>query len=151
MMRGLASALLLLLPIAACAPQPAPLEVNDVWTRATVGGVTNAAVFMKITSPAADRLIGASSAVAAETDLMSMQADGGAMGMVYVADIDIPANEPVSLDPRGLHVWLAGLSAPLEAGQTFPLVLHFEKAGEREVIVSIIAPTAAPPKPEMDM
>jgi hypothetical protein len=67
------------------------------------------------------------------------------MEMTYVKAIDIPPNKPVSLDPSGLHVWLADLNHPLKADQTFPLTLKFEKAGERQVIVSIIKPAAAPP------
>jgi periplasmic copper chaperone A len=65
--------------------------------------------------------------------------------MKYLDAIDIPANTPVSLNPTGLHVWLAGLNQPLRAGETFPLALEFEQAGERQVIVTIIEPAAAAP------
>ena len=68
------------------------------------------------------------------------------MEMKYVQGIDIPANTPISLDPSGLHVWLAQLNQPLKAGETFPLDLKFEKAGERRVTVTIIKPADAPPK-----
>lgn len=149
-MRELAFALFLLLPLAACA-RSAPLEVTNVWARDSIGGAATAAVYMTIASPTPDRLIGASTPIAAKTDLMTMQNDSGQMAMIYIDAIDIPANTPVSLDPSGLHVWLANLSEPLRAGETFPLVLRFENAGEREVIVSIIAPTAAPPMAEMEM
>ena len=67
------------------------------------------------------------------------------MAMTYLDAISIPAGAPVSLDPAGLHVWLADLRAPLEAGQSFPLVLEFEKAGELRVEVAVIAPAAAAP------
>ena len=100
---------------------------------------------MTITSPAHDRLIAASAPVAKKTDLMTMTGGSGAMGMKYLEAIPIPAKEPVSLNPRGLHVWLAGLDQPLRAGQTFPLTLEFEKAGRHRVTVSIIKPAAAPP------
>jgi copper(I)-binding protein len=43
---------------------------------------------------------------------------------------------------------LSDLNQPLKAGQSFPLSLEFEKAGRREVTVSVIAPAAAPPAPE---
>jgi copper(I)-binding protein len=142
--RGLAFTVFLLLPIAACV-QPAPLEVRDVWARDTVGRSVNAAVFMTITSPTPDRLIAASTPVAKKTDLMTMEGDSSAMAMKYLDGIDIPANRPVSLNPSGLHVWLDDLNQPLRAGETFPLLLRFEKAGERRVIVSIIEPAAAPP------
>ena len=143
-MRRLAFALLLLLPIVACG-QPAPLEVKDAWARDTVGSVANAAVYMTITSPTPDRLIAASATVAKKTDLMTMEGGSAAMGMKYLEAIDIPANTPVRLNPSGLHVWLTRLSQPLKAGQTFALSLKFEKAGDRQLAVSVIGPAAAPP------
>lgn len=136
---------LFLFALASCS-QPASLEVKDPWTRDTAGRVANAAVFMTISSPSADRLISASTPVARKTDLMTMGRGGDVMEMKYVQGIDIPANTPVSLDPNGLHVWLAQLNQPLQAGETFPLDLRFEKAGERRVKVTIIKPADAPPK-----
>ena len=76
---------------------------------------------------------------------MTMRIRGGVMGMEYVQAIDIPASTSVSLNPGGLHVWLDGLNHPLRAGETLPLTLKFQKAGERRVVVSIIDPAAAPP------
>ena len=149
-MRRLAFALFLLFPVVACV-QPAPLEVKDVWTRDTVGSTANAAVFMTISSPTPDRLIAASTPVAEKTDLMTMAGGSGAMEMTYLEGIDIPADTPVSLNPSGLHVWLADLNQPLRAGQSFPLILEFEKAGQRRIIVSVISPAAAPPMSGMPM
>ena len=145
-MRRLVSAMVLMLPLSACQP-PAGVEVENAWARDTVGRTANAAVFMSITSPGTDRLVAASSPAAKKTDLMTMKMEGGAMAMTYLDGIDIPAGEPVSLNPSGLHVWLADLNQPLKSGQTFPLVLEFEKAGEQRVVVSVIAPVAPPPIP----
>lgn len=130
--------------LAGCGQAPDPV-VSDAWTRDTVGNRAAAAVFMTITSPGPDRLVGASTPAAGKTDLMTMESRDGAMGMVYLDAIDIPADAPVSLDPSGLHVWLADLEQPLVAGQHFPLTLEFERAGERQVEVSVIAPAAPPP------
>ncbi len=149
-MRRWALALVLLFPLAACG-KPAGVEVKDAWARDTVGRTANAAVFMTITSPTPDRLVAASAPVANEVDLMTMETGGGTMAMTYLEGIDIPANEPVRLDPAGLHVWLADLKKPLTAGQSFPLVLEFENAGEHRVDVSVVAPAAAAPMPEMQM
>jgi copper(I)-binding protein len=142
--KQLALALVLLFPVAAC-EQPAGVEVEHAWTRDTVGSTANAAVFLTITSPTPDRIIAASAPVANKTDLMTKETAGGTMAMAYLEDIDIPANQPVSLDASGLHVWLADLKQPLKAGQIFPLVLEFEKGGKHRVDVSVIAPAAAPP------
>jgi copper(I)-binding protein len=144
-------ALLLALPLAACG-KPAPeVQIMDVWTRDTVGSTANAAVFMTITSPTGDRLVAASTPVASKTDLMTMHDDNGAMAMTYLKGIDVPAGTEVSLDPSGLHIWLADLKQPLHNGESFPLTLEFEKAGRREVRVSVIAPAAMPPMSGMKM
>lgn len=118
--------------------------------RDTVGGTANAAVFMTITSPAADRLVAASApaTVASRTDLMTMRSDANTMAMIYLDAIEIPAGEPVSLNPAGLHVWLEGLVRPLRAGETFPLSLQFENAGRHDVNVTVIPPAAPMPAGE---
>ena len=141
-----AFALLLLLPcsLLACG-RPAPLEVKDAWARDTVGRTANAAAFMTIRSPVDDRLVAASAPVARRTGLMTMASTGGATEMKYVEAIDIPAGQPVRLDPGGLHVWLEGLDRPLRAGEAFALDLDFEKSGRRRIAVAVIAPAAAPP------
>lgn len=139
-----AFALFLLAPLAAC--QQASLEVKDVWARDTIGGTGAAAVYMTITSPTADRLTGASSPAAAKTDLMTMTGGNGKpMGMDYVKGIDIPAGTAVSLNPKGLHIWLEDLKQPLKAGESVQLTLKFEKAGERQVSVQIVAADAEMP------
>lgn len=143
-MKRLVFALALPLALIAC-QQSAPVEVTNVWARDSIGGTANAAIFMTITSPVADRLTGASTPAAKKTDLMTMTMEGGAMGMSYLKAIDLPANQAVSLNASGLHVWLAELNQPLKAGQSFPLTLRFEKAGERQVTVTVIAPAASPP------
>ena len=89
-MHRLLLTVLLLLPLAACGQPAAEIEVKDAWTRATVGEVASAAVFMTIASPTGDRLVAASTPVAAETDLMTMHVDSNSMTMAYVDDIPIP-------------------------------------------------------------
>ncbi|WP_165356290.1 copper chaperone PCu(A)C [Sphingosinicella sp. BN140058] len=143
-MRRPAAILSLLLALASCT-RPAALEIEDAWVRDSVGRTANAAVFMTIRSQERDRLLSASTPVAKKTALMTMTSKNGAMAMDYVKAIDVPAGQPVELNATGLHVWLADLHQPLRAGQTFPLSLRFEHAGERLVTVSIIAPTAAAP------
>lgn len=149
-MKRLALALFLMAPLTSCG-QAAPLEVKDVWARDTVGRSANAAVFMTIRSPTPDRLIAATTPAARKTDLMTMIGGSAAMEMKYLGAIDVPAGKAVRLEPSGLHVWLADLNQPLKAGDTFPLTLKFEKAGERRIIVPVIKPMAPPPMAGMGM
>jgi copper(I)-binding protein len=128
------------------------LEIKDAWARATAGKTTVGAVYLSIVSPTPDRLVSASSPIANKVDLMTMGGgDGGMMKMSYLKSIDVPANKPVTLDPDGLHIWLAGLEQPLKAGESFPLTLTFEKAGQREITVSILPLAARGPTNQMQM
>lgn len=143
-MKRMAAALALALLTLSCR-QPPAIELSDAWTRDTIGSTAAAAVYLTIASPTPDRLLAASTPLAGRTDLMTMTGGRDAMAMDYVDAIAIPAGQPVSLNPAGLHVWLADLDRPLKAGETFALALEFERAGTREVTVNVIAPAAAAP------
>ena len=147
-MRRSAFALLPMVSAVSCG-SPGEITVQNIWARDTVGRTANAAVFMKIESDVADQLIGADAPVAKKTDLMTFEGGNGLMRMRYLKAMKIPANKSVSLDPRGLHVWLTDLEEPLRQGQTFPLTLRFGHSGERRVMVKVIGPSAAAPISEM--
>ena len=121
------------------------LEVSNAWARATPGKAENGAAYLTIQSPTPDRLLSVSSPVAKKAELHTMSMEGMVMKMRPLADVDIPAGQPVTLKPGGQHVMLLGLDAPLREGQSFPLTLTFEKAGTRTVTVAIEKPGAAGP------
>jgi copper(I)-binding protein len=147
-MKALIFVIAALLPVSVFA-QTRPLAVQDVWARATAGKADTGAIYMTITSPTPDRLVSASTPVANKTDLMTMEGGSSSMKMSYLKAIDIPADKPVSLNSNGLHVWLAGLKQPLKEGESFPLTLAFEKAGKREVTVSVVKAGARGPEHKM--
>jgi copper(I)-binding protein len=121
------------------------LDVSNAWARATPSKAENGAAYLTIQSPTADRLVSVSSPVAKKAELHTMSMEGMVMKMRPLANLDIPAGQPVTLKPGGEHVMLLGLDAPLREGQSFPLTLTFEKAGTRTVAVAIEKPGAAGP------
>ena len=121
------------------------LEVSNAWARATPGKAENGAAYLTIQSPTPDRLLSVSAPVAKKAELHTMSMEGMVMKMRPLANLDIPAGQPVTLKPGGEHVMLLGLDAPLREGQSFPLILTFEKAGTRTVTVAIEKPGAAGP------
>ena len=121
------------------------LEVTSAWARATPAKAENGVAYLTIRSPTPDRLDSVSSPVAKKAELHTMSMEGMVMKMRPLADLDIPAGQPVTLKPGGQHVMLLGLDAPLREGQSFPLTLTFEKAGTRTVTVAIEKPGAAGP------
>jgi copper(I)-binding protein len=126
--------------------QTGSVEVKDAWARATPDRAENGAAYVTIASSVPDKLTGASTPVAAQAQMHQMTMDGGIMKMREMTSIDIPAGKPVTLKPGGVHLMLSGLKQPLRQGQSFPLTLDFEKAGKREVTVSIRGVAAMGPQ-----
>jgi len=114
-----------------------PVDIKNAWSRATPGKVETGAAYLTIESAAPDRLTGASTPVAGKAELHEMTMQGGIMKMRSLAAVDLPAGHAVVLKPGGTHIMLSGLKQPLRAGESFPLTLEFEKAGKREVTVTI--------------
>ncbi len=131
------------LAVMACMPawaQPAAVKVEAAWARPTVAGQAAGGGFLKITGgPAADRLLGGSAGISKAVELHTMQMDGDVMRMREMPGIDVPAGQAVELKPGGLHLMFTGLKQPLKAGESFPLTLRFEKAGEVKVEVKVAA------------
>ena len=117
--------------------QTGQLEIKAPWARATPRQAQNDAAYLTIVSPTTDRLTAASSPVAKKAEPHTMSMEGGVMRMRPLTAIDIPAGQTVTLSPGGTHIMLLGLTQPLREGQSFPLTLSFDHAGQREVTVVI--------------
>jgi copper(I)-binding protein len=59
------------------------------------------------------------------------------MRMRRTTEMDLAPNGNVTLEHDGLHIMLMGLTSPLKSGDSFPLTLKFEKAGEVKVNVTV--------------
>jgi periplasmic copper chaperone A len=116
----------------------AGLRVHDSWARPTSPIATVGAAYMTITNHGTgiDKLLGASSPVAAEVQLHGSTDDNGVMRMRPVDGLEIAPHGSATMDPGGMHFMLMELKAPLVAGSHFPLTLKFEQAGD--VTVDIV-------------
>ena len=114
------------------------LKIENPYTRSTAPGQKVAGGFMKIENKgAADQLVSASSPVAGEMQLHAMSMDGNVMKMREVKSIEVPANGSVELKPGGLHLMFMDIKAPFKAGESVPVKLKFQKAGEVEIKVPV--------------
>jgi len=115
------------------------LDVQDVWSRATVTGMQNGVAYFTISNNGEkdDVLLGASSPVAEKAELHTHEKDGDVLRMRQLHDVPIAAGETVSFEPRGYHVMLMGLHEPLQEGSPFPLTLEFESADDVTVEVEV--------------
>ena len=85
----------------------------------------------------ADALVAASTDAAKTVELHEVQKDGNVMKMRPVAKIPIPAGGKVQLKPGGYHIMLIGLAHDLKPGETIPVTLKFEQAGEVRVDATV--------------
>jgi len=117
------------------------LSVTDAWARSTVTGQKAGAGYLKIVNRggAPDRLVAARTPAAQMVELHTMSMDGDVMRMRQVDGVELPAGKSVEFRPGGLHLMLMGLKAPLAVGETVPLTLKFEKAGEVTVSARVQA------------
>jgi periplasmic copper chaperone A len=123
-------ALLLLCIIAT--PAVGQINVDDAWARATAPGSKIAAGYMTIRNLSAspDRLVSASSPVAARVQTHVTVKEGEVFRMREVKGYDVPAGGSFELKPGGAHLMLVDVRRPLKEGEKVPLTLRFQRAGE---------------------
>lgn len=115
-------------------------EVAAPWVRPTAPGAKVGGAFMTLHGgKEADRLLAGSSPAAGVVELHTHLMEGGVAKMRQIPAIDVPAGGTVELKPGGLHIMLINLKAPLKAGDSIPLTLRFEKAGQIEIKVPVSA------------
>ncbi|HAQ85390.1 MAG TPA: copper chaperone PCu(A)C [Pseudomonas sp.] len=114
-------------------------EATHVWSRAMPPSAPTGAVYFTLQNPgdAPDRLLGVHTPRAKKAELHTHVHEGDMMRMKQIDSIEVPAGGQVEFKPGSSHVMLFELSAPLAAGERFPLTLEFEHAGEVTVEVSI--------------
>ncbi|MDB5416218.1 MAG: hypothetical protein JWR10_4553 [Rubritepida sp.] len=143
--RRLFALAILAMPAVALA-QPASITVENPWTRAAGQGMQGGGFLtIRNTGTAEDRLVSASSPIAARVELHTSLRDGDVMRMRPVENVPVPANGSVSLAPGGLHMMMIGLTRPMNVGETVPVTLHFERAGEVTVNMAVQAAGARMP------
>ncbi len=115
------------------------LRIDHPFARATPPGARTGGVYLSIENNGAqaDRLLRIFTPVAGTAELHQMVMDAGVMRMRVVAGVDVKPGDRLALQPGGYHVMLGDLKRPLQAGDSFPLTLVFEKAGSIEVNVVV--------------
>jgi periplasmic copper chaperone A len=118
------------------------LEIDTPWARASAGAGRPAAAYVTIrnTGDRADRLLAVATPAAGHPEVHAMAHEGGVMKMRPAGPLEIPPGGELRLAPGGeLHIMLMELKEPLTEGESLPLTLIFETAGE----VTVEAPIAA--------
>lgn len=122
------------------------VTVTAPWARVTAAEAKTGAAYMTIASKDGDVLTKAAvpASIAGMAQLHETTTSGDSMdgesmdgpstsamkGMKEVSSIEVPAGGSVQLKPGGYHIMLMELAKPIAAGETIPVTLTFEKAGE---------------------
>lgn len=126
---------------------PAPVVLGDltlsnVYSRASLPKAPVAGGFLTISNAGGDdRLIGVSAdAISARGEIHEMKMEGDVMKMRELPDgLPIPAGETVELKPGATHLMFMELKQPLAKGAQIRVKLVFEKAGEVELPMNVVA------------
>ena len=119
------------------------LEISRPWVcAATTAPGTGGGFFTLVNKGTdADRLMAASTAVAETVEIRTIKVVGPGVKMQLLEKgLAFPAGTTITLKPRGYHLLMKGLKAPLVVGTKVPVMLTFEKAGERTVEMAVEAP-----------
>jgi len=142
-MRSLAA---IVFALAACGQVEAPvsehaeaLRVENAWAAPTPSGVDVSAGYLTVVNGAstADALVAVSTPRAQRVEIHEMRMDGSVMHMRAVSRLDITAGRSVSLAPGGRHLMFIGVTQPFVEGETIPVRLSFERAGEIDVSLPV--------------
>lgn len=116
------------------------IEIASAWARAMLSGQKAAGAYLTVTNKggAADRLLGGSSPAAGKVEVHTMEVVDDVMTMRPVeGGLEIPAGGTVELKPGSYHVMFMDVAKPFAEGDTVPVTLRFEKAGEVELSLPV--------------
>ena len=116
------------------------LVISQAWSRATPAGAKVASGYLTIANKGAapDRLLGGSSDAAAKVDVHEMASNGGVMTMREVAGgLALAPGATATLSPGGYHLMLTEIKKPLRQGDSLPITLRFERAGDVAVTFKV--------------
>ena len=122
------------------------LLIVEPWAQELPPNAPTVAVYFELRNRGLDddTLTSVDTPIAGDAQLHQHTSQDGMMKMQQVQGVTIPASGHAVFAPMAFHVMLLDLklSSPLQAGQHFPLTLHFAKAGDFVVEVQVL--TQAP-------
>ncbi len=127
------------MPASAAEYKVGDLTVVDPWARATAGVPRNGGAYLAIKGGASDdELTKIETEVAEHAQLHGHKNVDGVMVMHALNGLEVPAGDMAILKPGMRHIMLMKLKHALKEGESFPMTLHFAKAGKVTVEVEIM-------------
>lgn len=142
---ALSSSLLVVAPAQAHGTRVGDLLIDHPYATPTLKGASTAGAYfrgIKNQGDKDDRLLSATTPVAARVAMHHMTLDGTVMRMREVPGIALPANSNTLIRHNSgeYHMMLMDLKQPLKNGDRFDITLTFERAGKQTVNVWVQTP-----------
>jgi copper(I)-binding protein len=122
------------------------VRVDDPWARATILASRPGAACLTLTSAGGDRLVAVQTLLADQVMLHATNQTGGVSRMSHLDTLELPPGQAVTMAPGGIHLMLMGLREKLVKGESFPITLRFEVAGDMSVDVPVLGIAASGPE-----
>lgn len=120
------------------------VEVRHPWVLATTDATSRVRMKLTNVSGQSERLLWASTAIAARTTVMPGVAPVATPGIAGGPEkplpgqaVSLPAGQSVLLAPASQHLLLEGLTRPLAAYDRFDMTLVFERSGTLDIEVMV--------------
>lgn len=113
------------------------LHIVKPWALESLAETSDSSAFLIVTNEGRqpDRLVHASAFVAGEVEFA--ENGQGLARARSVSGVTIAPGETIGFSPGGLHIELKQLREQLRPGDTFPMLLVFERAGEVRIDVLV--------------
>lgn len=117
------------------------LHIDHPWSRALPPVAPTGAAYLQISNQGeqSDTLLGADTPAAEKVEIHEHVHADGLMKMQRVDRLELAPGQTVLFKPGSYHLMLFNLKQPLQAGEQFPLTLHFDRAGDVQVMVNVQA------------
>ncbi|MBA4782148.1 MAG: copper chaperone PCu(A)C [Rhizobiales bacterium] len=123
------------------------LTIEHAWSKATIGAARPGVFYVEITNSGDtdDALVSIATPAAGMPMLHESVVTDGVASMPHAMSIPVAAGQSVALAPGGYHGMLMGLTMALKEGDSFPMTLSFQNAGEIVVNVEVLSLRAEGP------
>lgn len=118
------------------------IAITSAWTRQTPPNAKVAGGYLTLTNngDTSDTLIGGAVNFAKRVEIHEMAVTDGVMRMKPVdGGLTIEPGKSIELKPGGFHIMFMGVSKTPVQGETVPVTLTFEKAGDVMVLMPVAA------------
>jgi len=128
--------------------QEGDITIETAWARASIGTMRPAAAYLTIknSGKASDVLLSIKTEVAGVAEVHKTIMKDNVSKMGPVGPLPINAGDTITFVPGGLHIMMMMLKKTLKKGETLPMTLIFEKAGQVNITVPILNVGSSGPK-----